>query len=236
MAGGTIHCYLDIASLYSYLAYLDLLKNRPLLASHGVEVKFHPVFLGGINHKSGNKPPWTLPAKARYGTFDANRSIARFPGLSLQFPSDLMKVGMTVLPLRTLHYVQSHHSPEVFEATLLYLFQKFWTPPNVDLTSPQNLAQALSEVPGPEGKGKQFAEEEVKKIMAATGTKEVKDRLTNTTQEALDRGAFGAPWLWVVDENGKGEPFFGSDRFRYVYKFLGLPYREVELLPKGSKL
>lgn len=35
---------------------------------------FIPVFLGGINVGSGNKPPWTLPAKANYGQFDIERA------------------------------------------------------------------------------------------------------------------------------------------------------------------
>lgn len=48
--------------------------------------------------------------------------------------------------------------------------------------------------------------------MAAATTQEVKDLLTAATGEALERGAFGAPWLWVTDGEGRGEPFFGSDR------------------------
>ena len=35
---------------------------------------FIPVFLGGINVGSGNKPPWSLPAKAVYGKFDGDRA------------------------------------------------------------------------------------------------------------------------------------------------------------------
>lgn len=35
---------------------------------------FIPVFLGGINHGSGNKPPWHLPAKAEYGKYDLERT------------------------------------------------------------------------------------------------------------------------------------------------------------------
>lgn len=152
-----------------------------------------------------------------------------------------MTTGVTILPLRTLHYIQQTYPPAKFEAALLHLFQKFWAPPNENLTVPDTLRQALAEVPDPaEGKEKKlFTENEVEKIMQAAQTKPVKDLLTQTTQEALDRGAFGAPWIWAVNDQGKGEPFFGSDRFHFLYKFLGVPYREVELLPapaKGSKL
>lgn len=33
---------------------------------------------------------------------------------------------------------------------------------------------------------------------------------------------------------GRGNPFFGSDRFHFVYKHLGLPYRDVEVLANGD--
>jgi glutathione S-transferase kappa 1 len=35
---------------------------------------FIPFFLGGVNVGSGNKPPWTLPAKATYGKLDSDRA------------------------------------------------------------------------------------------------------------------------------------------------------------------
>jgi glutathione S-transferase kappa 1 len=48
--------------------------------------RFHPVFLGGINVKSGNKPPWSLPAKARYGEFDYDRAKKYFGATNIQTP------------------------------------------------------------------------------------------------------------------------------------------------------
>lgn len=60
--------------------------------------------------------------------------------------------------------------------------------------------------------GSLFTGEEVRRIMAAAATDALKQTVKDTTQAALDRGAFGAPWLWVSDGRGRGEPFFGSDR------------------------
>jgi 2-hydroxychromene-2-carboxylate isomerase len=47
--------------------------------------------------------------------------------------------------------------------------------------------------------------------------KKWKEELTATTQEALDKGAYGAPFFWVGKTDGQGkvvteEAFFGSDR------------------------
>lgn len=44
------------------------------------------MFLGGINVGSGNKPPWTLPAKAAYGKFDGKRAQQYF-GVPIEVPS-----------------------------------------------------------------------------------------------------------------------------------------------------
>ncbi len=45
----------------------------------------------------GNKPPWTLPAKARYLTHDARRSCERAGKPEITPPKDLMAMAMTVL-------------------------------------------------------------------------------------------------------------------------------------------
>ncbi|KAK4040914.1 glutathione S-transferase kappa 1 [Parachaetomium inaequale] len=260
--GGKIDCYVDIASLYSYLVFLELQKNSALLASHNVEVEFHPVLLGAINAGSGNRPPWTLPAKASYGTHDARRSVARHnPPPPISVPKDLMTAAKTVVPLRCLHYIKQHHPRATFLATLHYLFYLFWAPPNTDLTTVESVSRALAGVPsgfigpstfpgagtgpgakpgtetgeGTSGGGERlFTEAEARAIVDAARGEEMKAVLKDTTQEALERGAFGAPWLWVSDGRGRAEPFFGSDRFHFVYEFLGLPYRDVTLLPAGG--
>ncbi|KAK0623015.1 thioredoxin-like protein [Immersiella caudata] len=239
--GGRIDCYVDICSFYSYIIFLDILQNRSLLKSHSVTVEFHPILLGAINAGSGNKPPWALPAKAIYGLYEGRRVLGRFPLVPIQFPADLMSVSLTVLPLRALHFIKrTYPDPEVFTTTLHYFFHSFWAPPNVNMTRPENVAKALSEVPavfngisvGSAASDRRlFSKQEVEAIMNGAGFQEMKDLLKETTQRALDQGAFGAPWLWATNDAGVSEPFFGSDRFHFVYKFLGLPYQDVALLP-----
>lgn len=241
--GGKIEAYIDVASLYSYITFVILQDVRDTLQSHSVEVEYHPVFLGAINNGSGNKPPWTLPAKAAYGwRYDGTRSLERVGLSHLQPPADMMVAGMTVLPMRALSFIKTRYPRETFETAFLYLFHCFWSPPNVNLSDPANLTKALCEVrtgfQGIHNRGESsaplFSADEVKTIVQATQTKEIKDLLRNTTQEALDRGAFGAPWIWVTNSAGKSEPFFGSDRFHFIYKLLGLPYQDVTLLPPSG--
>lgn len=108
--GGKIDCYFDCVSPYSYFAFLYLSKNEDLLKTYGVDIefvhpgslascrilwllntyvlhRFHPIFLGGVNVGSGNKPPWTLPAKAKYSTFDSARAKRYFGAPEISTPS-----------------------------------------------------------------------------------------------------------------------------------------------------
>jgi glutathione S-transferase kappa 1 len=67
-----------------------------------------------------------------------------------------------------------------------------------------------------QGRGKSvdpmFSRDDVERIMRGAASQEMKDALRQMTQEATDRGAFGAPWMWVRNSEGSEEPFFGSDR------------------------
>lgn len=156
---------------------------------------------------TGNKPPWSVPAKAVYGSkFEGPRAIAYFDRSDIRPPKDLMARAHTILPLRTLHYIKRTYAREIYHAVLEKYFDAFWTPPNLNLTQVDLLAKVIAE------SGK-FSPKECEAILAAARTQEIKDLLTGATQDALEKGAFGAPWLWVTNGEGRGEPFFGSDRF-----------------------
>jgi glutathione S-transferase kappa 1 len=85
------------------------------------------------------------------------------------------------------------------------MLNKLWTPPWSNITEPEVLRKELTNL-------NLFSAKEVDEITAAAETKEWKDKLLSNTQEALDKGAFGAPWFWVKNAQGVEEPFFGSDR------------------------
>lgn len=132
-----------------------------------------------------------------------------------------MVVGHTVLPLRVLHYVKQSYPESAYLSTWHYLFQSFWGPRKRNLRNPAELAVVLSEIPqGYAGSGRAtgegsnalFQRVDLEKILAATQEEKFKDILKGTVKEALERGAFGAPWFWVTNSKGKTEPFFGSDR------------------------
>ncbi|KAF2109282.1 glutathione S-transferase kappa 1 [Lophiotrema nucula] len=218
---GKITCYLDCVSPYSYFALIYLERNREALRSHNVEIDIVPVFLGGINVGSGNKPPWTLPAKADYSKFDSARAKKYFAVQAVKTPSFFPILSL--LPQRSLIYVKATH-PDHFIATFRDYFLEMWEN-GIDLSKPELLAKVLS---------KRFKEGEVRQVLEAANSPEWKQNLNANTEEALKRGAFGCPWYWVRNSKGEEEPFFGSDRFHYMWEYLGLPWRDIELAPAAK--
>jgi glutathione S-transferase kappa 1 len=147
--------------------------------------------------------------------------------------------------MRALTYIKSAFPKDVYITAFGYLFHAFWTLHKVP-NDEAMLREVLSEAPsdfhldcfdtipsssssssgsGDEGK-KLFTPDQVAQIITATSAPEVKDALKARVDEVLKRGAFGAPWLWATDAKGYSEPFFGSDRWHWVYDFLGVPHRE----------
>ncbi|PNP57915.1 hypothetical protein THARTR1_02073 [Trichoderma harzianum] len=227
--GGKIECFMDLGESWT------VLLGGFWLAAYGVEVEIHPVLLGGINHISGNRPPWTNEIKGKYLKYDSRRAAERVGLFGIQGPPDLMAVSHTVSPLRALHYIKANYPEATFLATFESLLMAFWTPPNVNLIPEENLRAVLlgaTEKPGKSGSKKLFTEEEVETIMKARSG--MKDVLMAITKRAADQGAFGTPWFWVTNAKGEQEPFFGSDRFHHIYKFLDIPFQDIAVLPPSK--
>lgn len=176
-----------------------------------------------------------LPARGKYFTRDSLRVASRAGLPDIRFPPNFMAMSNSTPALRALHVIRAKYPSETFLAALRFLFHSFFTPPHRDVSKPDSVAGMLRSCPAgfagaeTEGVGKMFTEGQVLEIMEAAGSPETKESVKRETDEALAKGAFGAPWLCVRDDQGREDTFFGSDRFVYVYEHLGLPVRAVEI-------
>ncbi|RMZ84593.1 hypothetical protein DV737_g1152, partial [Chaetothyriales sp. CBS 132003] len=226
--GGKIDGYFDCTSIYSYFAFVYLQRQRELLKQYGVEVEFHPVFLGGINVGSGNKPPWTLPAKAQMSKYDVARGIEYFQIPPSSTPPFFPM--LSILPLRALLVIKARHDKATFERCFQGVFEYSWNDGKLlDISKPENLAVALRNTLGGDDK-------EVEEVVRLAATsQEVKDQLKANTDKALAQGAFGAPWFWLRNaETGKEEPLWGSDRWAYMWRFLGVEFDDLKIRDKSE--
>lgn len=147
-----------------------------------------------------------------------------------------MAVSNSITALRALHFIRANHPPTTFLTAFRYLSHVFFTPPHANLSKAEGLAEALRSCPavfdgiGEGGTEKLFEGRQVEEIMEGAASAEMKESVKRETAEALEKGAFGAPWMVVRNGAGEEVTFFGSDRFLYVYEHLGLPVRGVEIL------
>lgn len=116
-------------------------------------------------------------------------------------------------------YIVATQGQDAFEQVYAAVFRAVWQD-NVNPATPEGLMGALGRVLSPEN-----AQE-----AARMGQQDAwKGALRANTDEALQRGAYGAPWTWAEDGHGREEPFFGSDRFAHLWQFLGLPWEDMKL-------
>ena len=187
-----IEFFYDYVSVYSYLAnsQLDELTSRT-----GAEIVYRPMFLGGVMEATGNRPPATIKPKGSYLMSDIERWCARY---SLPFTMNPVFPQNTINALRVA--LVALHRGE-FSVIHQALFDAMWI--NEEDVSDKEVLTAVIDRAGLQ------AEEYMKEI----AWQEIKDELKSNTEEAIQRGAFGAPTFYVGDQM-----FFGNDRFEFIEK------------------
>lgn len=194
----TVEFFFDLGSPASYLAWTQL---PALCARHGAALRYRPMLLGGVFQATGNASPVMIPAKGRYMFTDLARFAARYGvpfGLPPGFPINTLALmrGLVGTQLR---------APERFDALLAALFNGLWVQRR-NLGDVTVLEQVLAEA------GFTAAE-----FQLLTGDEEVKAALKQATEEAVERGVFGAPTCFV-----DGQMYFGQDRLDFVVDALKL--------------
>ncbi|QQT93972.1 2-hydroxychromene-2-carboxylate isomerase [Acinetobacter johnsonii] len=192
----TVEFYFDLGSPYSYLAYYRLLQ---IAEQQEIQIVYKPILLGGVFKATGNRSPIEIPVKGVYSILDMQR-WAEYYQIPMQMNPHFPMNTLTLM--RILTGVQLLHL-EKFEQVLKLLFDAmFGTPQN--LNEPTVLAEVLK----PSG----FSVED---IMSMVQSDVVKQKLITETEQAIQRGIFGAPTFFVGDEM-----YWGQDRLHFVEQAL----------------
>ncbi len=77
-------------------------------------------------------------------------------------------------------------------------------------------------------------EDQIADCLLAMDTDEVKDSLRKMTDEAVEEGAFGLPYI-VTKQYNKEDSYFGSDRFEIMAARLGVQWLGPVPDPEGLK-
>lgn len=185
-----IEFFFDVGSPATYLAWTQL---PALAARHEANLVYRPMLLGGVFQATGNQSPAAVPAKGAYTRDDFQRFARRY-GVTLNHNP--------YFPINTLQLMrgaEALHGTDRFDVYLGAVFQAIWV-------DEQDMNQ-----PGVVGRVLAAAGLDPAALMEQLGDPEIKQRLKETTEEAVRRGVFGAPTMFV-----DGEMFFGQDRLDFV--------------------
>ena len=188
--------FYDFVSPYSYLASTRVESEA---RRAGGEVRFRPFLLGGVFKATGNRAPLETPAKLRHMWVDLQRWARRLSVTLAQPPT---------FPVASILSLRSALEAERLGKLVPYthaVFRAYWAE-GKDIASPEVLAAVASSA-GLDGAAV---------VAAAPGYKEA---LMRQTQEAVDRGAFGAPTFFVPAPGGE-EMFVGNDRLELACEAL----------------
>lgn len=186
--------FFDYASTYSYLAHREI---ESLAARLRAEIVFKPMVLGFVFKATGNSMPAAVPAKAAYMVHDVRRWVRHY-GLPFHMPS-----VFPVNTIRALRTAVAALEEGTFGSYHHAVMKAYWAN-DQDIGDGEVLASVVTAA-GLEGP----------RLVARADEPAVKQRLKANTDEAIQRGVFGAPTFFV-----DGEMFWGNDRLRFVEEAL----------------
>jgi 2-hydroxychromene-2-carboxylate isomerase len=185
----------DFGSPNAFLAHeaIPAIEKRT-----GAKFEYVPVLLGGIFKATNNKSPAETLAgvknKREFQSLETQRFLKRF-GVKPY-------VWNPSFPVNTLNLMRTAIAAQlegVFEKYIEAAFHHMWVEPK-KMDDPEVAAKALA------SSGLDAA-----KLLTRAQDAEVKAKLIENTQNAVERGAFGSPTFFV----GK-EMFFGKEQLREV--------------------
>lgn len=185
----------DLGSPNAYLAELVIpgIEKRT-----GVKFEYVPVLLGGIFKLTGNSSPADnlrgVRNKPEYARRETERFVRRH-NITTFKPNPYFPV-ITLMLMRGAVAAQLEG---VFDSYFRAASHHMWEKPK-KMDDPGILRDALKS-----------SGLDADRLIARSQEADVKDRLLELTQNAVNRGAFGSPTFFV-----DGEMFFGKDQLRDV--------------------
>lgn len=206
-----VELYFDFSCPYAYLASTQI---EAIAERAGASVTWRPMLLGGVFRSTAaiDSPMAAMgPAKQRHNYLDMHR-WAEHLGVELVMPA--AHPMRTVRALRALLALPEDRWPPVIRE----LYRTYWQRGD-DITSPDVVDAALSRA-GIDDAARGAAR-------AANDDPSIKAELRARTDEAVSRGVFGAPSMFVDG----GPLLWGQDRLDFVERALGLSPAPLAIEP-----
>jgi 2-hydroxychromene-2-carboxylate isomerase len=191
-----LECFFDCSSPWTYFAFESLLKMQDEI---GVTIQWRPFLVGGVfnavNPSVYNSRDAPVPAKAAYGKKD-QQDWARYLGLPVLYRPKVFPVN-SVKAMRACIVLEPEGKLVPFARAA---FKAYWTD-DKDISQVPVLTEIFLALGI-----------DASNLLAAIDRQPVKDTLRADTQEAIDRGSFGSPTIFV----GGDDMYFGNDRMPLI--------------------
>ncbi|MDB5796826.1 MAG: h16 [Paucimonas sp.] len=205
-----IEFFFDFSSPYAYFASTQV---DALAARHGRKVQWRPILLGVVFRSTGAAPLTAVPIKGDYARHDFKRT-ARLHGIDFNLP-DPFPIP-TQAAARAMLWTRASHGDAQAIALAKALFRAYFVD-NLDISAPESVVKVAV-----------ATGLDAQQVAAGLDSAAVRAELKAGTDEAMQRGVCGAPFL-IVD----GEPWWGFDRFGQVEDFLSSQQR-AQAAPAGK--
>jgi 2-hydroxychromene-2-carboxylate isomerase len=191
-----LECFFDCSSPWTYFAFESLLRMQDEI---GVTIQWRPFLVGGVfnavNPSVYNSRDAPVPAKADYSKKD-QQDWARYLGLPVLYRPTVFPVN-SVKAMRACIVLEPEGKLVPFARAA---FKAYWTD-DKDISQVPVLTEIFLALGIDAGN-----------LLAAIDRQPVKDALRANTQEAIDRGSFGSPTIFV----GGDDMYFGNDRMPLI--------------------
>jgi 2-hydroxychromene-2-carboxylate isomerase len=196
-AAKDVEFFFDVGSPYTYMAatQMNAFEKRT-----GANVIWRPFLLGGVFKATGNNMPARVPNKAMWMMKDLKHWAAHY-GVSFKMSSHFPINSLR--PQRALVAAEKAEGQAAVAAFAMSLFQAYWVD-DVDVSTDENIGRCATAA-GLEGAA----------MIAGTLDPVIKAELMTNSEEAVKRGAFGAPSFFVGDEL-----FWGNDRLLLLEEYI----------------
>ena len=200
MSDAPIEFWFDFASGYAYFAALEI---DALAARHGRTVRWRPFTLGAAFKITGGQGLSRTPLKRDYARRDWQR-LARLKGVPFNLPENHPRTGLPAI--RAFYHLDRTDAPAAAALAKRLITGYFQN--GLDTDDPNAIAAAATSI-GIDGNA----------ILTGIADPDVKAIARQHGEQAVERGVFGSPWIFV-----DGEPFWGSDRLPMVERWLERPW------------
>lgn len=192
-----IDFYFDFGSPNAYLTNKVLPQ---ILDRTGATVRYIPILLGGVFKATGNQPPWQafadVPSKVGYEELEFKRFVVKHQLFDFKMNPNF--------PINTLALMRGAagfelQGQEALNNYINDMLVGMWEE-GVNFNDMEAAGAALAKAG--------YSPEE---FLAMIGSDEVKEKLKQNTTDAVARGVFGIPTIFVGDEM-----FFGKERLGQI--------------------